>query len=89
VDIVILDLTKNKGMILDPILRRETNEDNQNKLVDKEKKSIYEPTVPFFKEKYQINNWGVHGLWFRALGTASPLLRDFFKNKALDLRELK
>ncbi|XP_050066622.1 uncharacterized protein LOC126555788 [Aphis gossypii] len=88
-DIVILDRTKDKGMIMDPTLRWETNEDNQDKLVDEENKSIYEPTVPFFKEKYQINNWEVHGLWFGARGTASPLLKDFFKNKALDLRELK
>jgi len=76
-------------MILDPTLRWETNEDNQDKLLDEEKKSIYEPNVPFFKAKYQINNWKVHGQWFGVHGTTSPLLRDFFKNKALDLRELK
>ncbi|CAI6351092.1 unnamed protein product [Macrosiphum euphorbiae] len=76
-------------MILEPTLRWETNEDNQDKLVDEEKKPIYEPTVPFFKEKYQINNWEVHGLRFGVRGTASPLLRYFFKNTALDLREIK
>jgi len=76
-------------MILDLTLRWKTNADNQDKLVNKEKKSIYEPTVPFFKEKYQINNWKVHGLWFGAHGSTSRLLRDFFKNEALELRELK
>jgi len=59
---VILDRTKSKGMILDATLRWETNEDNQDKLVDEEKKFIYEPTLPFFKEKYHTNNWEVHGL---------------------------
>jgi hypothetical protein len=34
-------------------------------------------------------NWKVHGLCFGAHGSTSHLLRDFFKNKALELRELK
>jgi hypothetical protein len=49
--------------------------------VAEERKSIYEPTVSFLKEKYHKNNWEVRGLWFRACETASPLLRDFFKKK--------
>jgi len=88
-DIVILDRTNNKGTILDPTLRWETNEENQDKLIDEEKKSIYEPTIPFFKEKYHISDWEVHGLWFGARGTASPLLKDFFKKNKLEMRELK
>jgi len=39
-DIVILDRTKSKGMILDPTFRLETNEDNQDKLVNEENKFI-------------------------------------------------
>lgn len=76
-------------MILDPTLRWETNEDNQDKLVDEEKKFIYEPTILFFKEKYHINNWEVRGLCFGARGSASLLLRDFLKKNTLELRELK
>jgi len=80
-DIVILDRTKIKAMILDPKLRWKTNEDNQDKLVNEKKKFIYKPTIPFFKEKYHINNWEVHGPLCR------PLLREFFKKKYIRIKK--
>jgi len=58
---------------LDLTHRWEKNEDNQYKLVDEEKKIIYEPTIHLFK----------------TIVSPRPLLRDFFKKNILELRELK
>ncbi|BES95949.1 Hypothetical protein NTJ_08758 [Nesidiocoris tenuis] len=78
-DIVVIDRTQDRAMIIDPTLRWESNADSLDIDIDREKKSIYEPTVPYFREKYGVTNWEVHGLWFGVRGTASPLLRGFFK----------
>ncbi|KAJ4426296.1 hypothetical protein ANN_27109 [Periplaneta americana] len=38
--------------------------------VNKEKQHIYQPTIPYFREKYQIEGtWKVHGLMIGAKGT--------------------
>ncbi|KAL1464026.1 hypothetical protein WDU94_003712 [Cyamophila willieti] len=76
-------------LIIDPTLRWESNEEAQDVNIDQEKKSIYEPTVPYLKEKYGIPNWEVHGLWFGVRGTASPSLVNFFKNYNLKRNDLK
>ena len=39
--------------------------------VDKEKKSIYEPTVPYFLEKYDLKSISITGIFFGARGTIS------------------
>ncbi|BET00636.1 Hypothetical protein NTJ_13452 [Nesidiocoris tenuis] len=78
-DIVVIDRTQDRAMIIDPTLRWESNADSLDIDIDREKMSIYEPTVPYFREKYGVTNWEVHGLWFGVRGTASPLLRGFFK----------
>ena len=39
--------------------------------VDKEKKSIYEPTVPYFLEKYNLKSVSVTGIFFGAQETIS------------------
>ena len=87
-DIVAIDRRRDRAMILDPTLRWESNDENQDKAVNDEKRSIYLPTVPFFREKYGIANWEVFGLWFGVRGTASAFLCDFFKRFGLSRSEL-
>ncbi|KAJ4438546.1 hypothetical protein ANN_14493 [Periplaneta americana] len=52
-DIVALDKTNSKGFILDPTVRFEMSQ-TQPFEVNKEKQHIYEPTIPYFREKYQM-----------------------------------
>ncbi|KAJ4428926.1 hypothetical protein ANN_25922 [Periplaneta americana] len=52
-DIVALDKTNSKGFILDPTVRFEMSQ-TQPSEVNKEKQQIYEPTIPYFREKYQM-----------------------------------
>lgn len=47
VDIIVLDRIKVKGLILDPTIRRETNNMNQNEEENEEKINIYLPTILF------------------------------------------
>ncbi|KAJ4427993.1 hypothetical protein ANN_24006 [Periplaneta americana] len=68
-DIVALDKTNSKGFILDPTFRFEMSQ-TQPSEVNKEKQQIYEPTIPYFREKYQMEGtWEVHGLMIGARGT--------------------
>ncbi|KAJ4430211.1 hypothetical protein ANN_22422 [Periplaneta americana] len=68
-DIVALDKTNSKGFILDPTVRFEMSQ-TQPFEVNKEKQQIYEPTIPYFREKYQMEGtWEVHGLMIGARGT--------------------
>ncbi|KAJ4445364.1 hypothetical protein ANN_07169 [Periplaneta americana] len=68
-DIVALDKTNSKGFILDPTVRFEISQ-TQPSEVNKEKQQIYEPTIPYFREKYQMDGtWEVHGLMIGARGT--------------------
>ncbi|KAL1455693.1 hypothetical protein WDU94_009770 [Cyamophila willieti] len=88
-DIVAIDRRMNRGMILDPTLRWETNNDKQDTDINEEKRAIYVPTVPYFQEKYGITNWTASGLWFGVRGTASPFLKNFFLTNNLQKRRLQ
>ncbi|KAI5748008.1 hypothetical protein M8J77_020903 [Diaphorina citri] len=55
IDIIAIDRSKKKGIIVDPTIRFEIDR-NQPEAVDKEKKSIYEPTIPYYKEKYGLQD---------------------------------
>lgn len=89
VDIITIDRRNGKAMILDPTLRWESNEENQDTNINNEKRAIYEPTIPYFQQKYGISQWTVHGLWFGVRGTASPYLVNFFKSHRLKKNDLK
>ncbi|KAJ4450518.1 hypothetical protein ANN_01945 [Periplaneta americana] len=68
-DIVALDKNNSKGFILDPTVRFELSQ-TQPSEDNKEKQQIYEPTIPYFREKYQMEGtWEVHGLMIGARGT--------------------
>lgn len=92
-DLVVLDrkniLRKSKqvGFILDPTVRFELNSD-QPVLVDDEKKKIYEPCIPYFREKYGVQNWEVLGILVGSRGvlpsfSIKVLERLKIKNRAL------
>ncbi|KAJ4442299.1 hypothetical protein ANN_12167 [Periplaneta americana] len=68
-DIVALDKTNSKDFILDPTVRFEMSQ-TQPSEANKEKQQIYEPTIPYFREKYQMEGtWEVLGLMIGARGT--------------------
>ncbi|KAJ4431161.1 hypothetical protein ANN_19756 [Periplaneta americana] len=72
----IIAIKNNSAYILDPTIRFETHAD-QPQEVDSEKKRIYEPTIPFYKDKYSLSHIGVIGLMVGARGT----IPSFFANK--------
>ncbi|CAB0011021.1 unnamed protein product [Nesidiocoris tenuis] len=55
-DIVAINRERNEGLIVDPTIRWETNDMDQDKAVDTEKKSIYEPCIPNLTTKYGVNS---------------------------------
>ena len=69
-DIIAINRNCQKAMILDPTVLFETNY-QQAIQVDEEKRSIYEPCIPYFSVKYNIpvEKWSVIGLLFGARGS--------------------
>lgn len=76
VDILSINTKKKEGWIIDPTVRFEMNDDQPSE-VHKEKRRIYEPTIPFFKESYGLNEVKVIGLMVGARGTITSEFRDF------------
>ncbi|KAJ9573899.1 hypothetical protein L9F63_008759 [Diploptera punctata] len=70
-------------MILDPTIRFETHSD-QPEEVDSEKKAIYEPTIDYYKDKYQLDSITVTGLMIGARGTIPGFLAKFWNSLDLD-----
>ncbi|KAJ4432025.1 hypothetical protein ANN_20639 [Periplaneta americana] len=66
------------GFIIDPIVRFETNEEQQEKWI-KKRKNIYNPTIPYYLQKYQLQELEVFGLLVGARGTATLFMKDVFK----------
>lgn len=81
-DIIAFDNKSNLAMIVDPTVRYESNDVNQDEGVQKEKKHIYESCIPFCREKflkqYGEREWKVFGLWFGSRGTISDSVIEFF-----------
>lgn len=65
-DIVAFDTKLKKAYIIDPTIRYEINDPEQDEKIVNEKRSIYEGCIPFYKEKYKntydFSNWTVKGL---------------------------
>lgn len=76
----IIAIKNNSAYILDPTIRFETHADQPHE-VDSEKKRIYEPTIPFYKDKYSLSHIDVIGLMVGARGT----IPSFFVNKCKNL----
>jgi hypothetical protein len=82
VDILFFQEQTKEGYIFDPTVRFEVD-DQQAEEVDREKKSIYEPCVPYFKEKYALETIEVHGLLIGARGTLTSYFTDFIRKFGL------
>ncbi|KAJ4440121.1 hypothetical protein ANN_08258 [Periplaneta americana] len=78
IDIIVIK--NNSAYILDPTIRFETHADQPHE-VDSEKKRIYEPTIPFYKDKYSLSHIDMIGLMVGARGT----IPSFFANKCKNL----
>ncbi|KAJ4444108.1 hypothetical protein ANN_05897 [Periplaneta americana] len=64
----IIAIKNHSAYILDPTIRFETHADQPHE-VDSEKKRIYEPTIPFYKDKYSLSHIDVMGLMVGARET--------------------
>src|ERR1700755_1673066 len=92
-DIIAFDTKKKKAYIIDPTIRYETSDTEQDSKIVEEKSSIYEKCIPFYKEKYansfEIQEWFVRGLWFGRRGTFGESVLKFFDEMKLDKSVLK
>ncbi|KAJ4429307.1 hypothetical protein ANN_26311 [Periplaneta americana] len=75
IDIIAFKESTRSGFIIDPTVRFKTNEE-QPAEVDKEKKNIYNPTIPYYLQKYQLEELEVIGLLVGARGTATLFMKD-------------
>ncbi|KAJ4436563.1 hypothetical protein ANN_16596 [Periplaneta americana] len=68
-DIIAINGRLKRALVLDPTIRFERNL-NQATEVDIEKKSIYEPCLPYLSQKYNVplKQWSVIGLLFGSRG---------------------
>jgi len=55
-DVIIIDCLKHLCLILDTIIKLETDNTNQDKKVNKEKKPIYFPII-YLQSQYGIKQW--------------------------------
>lgn len=81
-DIVAFDRKSSMAFIIDPTVRYESNNENQDKEICAEKQNIYNQCIDFyehrFAEKYGHRQWNVIGLWFGARGTINSSVLNFF-----------
>ncbi|KAJ4444357.1 hypothetical protein ANN_06149 [Periplaneta americana] len=82
VDILAYNADTKQGIIVDPTIRFEV-ECHQSAEVHREKKSIYEPTVNYFKLKYALIHVEVFGLLIGARGTIPAFFGEFRRQFAL------
>lgn len=91
-DIVAFDPNSMEAHIIDPTIRYETSNQEQDKMVQEEKKSIYEKCIPFYNEKYVPKfgprSWTVHGLFFGGRGSYGKSVIDFFTKFKLEKAKL-
>lgn len=83
IDIIAFKPSSKTGIILDPTIRFETHS-GQPEEVDKEKKTIYEPTIPYYQEKYNLDNISVTGLMLGARGTIPNFFVKFWSSLNLN-----
>ncbi|KAJ4427814.1 hypothetical protein ANN_25498 [Periplaneta americana] len=82
VDILAYNADTKQGIIVDRTIRFEV-ESHQSAEVHLEKKSIYEPTVNYFKLKYALIHVEVFGLLIGARGTIPAFFEEFRRQFAL------
>lgn len=91
-DIIAIDSKSRNAFIIDPTVRYETSDTEQDSKIQSEKREIYEKCIPFYKEKYSASfgklKWSVRGLWFGSRGTVGKSVIDFFNEFNLDISKL-
>ncbi|KAG4073566.1 hypothetical protein HA402_000790 [Bradysia odoriphaga] len=70
-DIIAFDPKSNNAYIIDPTIRYETNDRNQDESIAKEKREIYEKCIPFYAERYR-NSYGERNWWYGVSGYKGP-----------------
>ena len=92
-DIIAFQPNSKNAFIIDPTIRYESNDANQDQSIQEEKESIYSKCIPFYKEKYTEafgeRDWKVRGLWFGSRGTFGKSVLDFFREVKIDNSNLK
>ena len=92
-DIIAIDRNSHKAFIIDPTVRYETNDPDQDKNVQIEKESIYAKCIDFYQHKYAPTykdlEWKVIGLWFGSRGSIGESVINFFRNFSLDINLVK
>ncbi|KAJ4432313.1 hypothetical protein ANN_20932 [Periplaneta americana] len=76
IDIITFKPGETKGYILDPTIRFETHQ-NQPEEVNLETRTIYEPTIPYYKTSYKLRDIEVIGLMMDARGTITKQFVSF------------
>jgi hypothetical protein len=78
IDIIAYNSQNKEGYILDPTVRFESgNCEEQSLKVDEEKKGIYEPCINYFKNAYNLEHIEVIGLYVGARGTIPKFVQSF------------
>ncbi|KAJ4428626.1 hypothetical protein ANN_24671 [Periplaneta americana] len=79
-DIIAINGRLKRALVLDPTIRFERNL-NQATEVDIEKKSIYEPCLPYLSQKYNVplKQWSVIGLLFGSRGSITKFTWNYLK----------
>ena len=91
-DIIAFDPKAPKAYIIDPTIRYETNNREQDKDICEEKTAIYNKCIPFYSEKYSSfgpREWTVKGLFFGRRGSYGESVINFFNDFKLDKAKLK
>ncbi|KAJ4436182.1 hypothetical protein ANN_18812 [Periplaneta americana] len=79
-DIIAINGRLKRALVLDPTILFERNL-NQATEVDIEKKSIYEPCLPYLSQKYNVplKQWSVIGLLFGSRGSITKFTWNYLK----------
>ncbi|KAJ4450401.1 hypothetical protein ANN_01825 [Periplaneta americana] len=79
-DVIAISGRLKRALVLDPTIRFERNL-NQATEVDTEKKSIYEPCLPYLSQKYNVplKQWSVIGLLFGSRGSNTKFTWNYLK----------
>ncbi|KAJ4444571.1 hypothetical protein ANN_06366 [Periplaneta americana] len=89
VDIIAIDRGKDTAIIIDPIVRFETAVE-QPIALHEEKKTIYDPTIEYFRDYYHIQGQiEVFGLLFGARGTIPKFSVECFNARVSRLDHIK
>lgn len=87
-DIIAFEPKSKKAYIIDPTIRYETSNFEQDKLISVGKSNIYEKCIPFLAEKYADKygkrEWLVRGLWFGSRGTVGQSVLSLFHELGLN-----